>query len=138
MRMAVIMRARMINAIAEPACHTWNMKVIYPKGHYCNGGWKCYEWIYIYIWMNIWMKPSWHYVLEIYILKPSGVIFVIFFPLSHFHVHMCSFISSSHILSVCPCIYSSTVHHWRRLLLVLSGKTFFRSSKLFFFLKQIN
>lgn len=27
----------------KPACHIWNMKVIYSKGQYCNGRWKCYE-----------------------------------------------------------------------------------------------
>lgn len=27
----------------KPACHIWNMKVIYSKGQYCNGRRKCYE-----------------------------------------------------------------------------------------------
>lgn len=27
----------------KPACQIWNMKVIYSKGQYCNGRWKCNE-----------------------------------------------------------------------------------------------
>ena len=47
------------------ACHIWNMKVVYSKGHYCNGRWKCYKCGSRFLTRMHWKREIYIHVLDI-------------------------------------------------------------------------